>query len=83
MKQYSTNYSMEYNRMLDGMVERRMRKAVIAVGSLWYTAWVNAGEPDLDELLLSERDIAQMEKEAKELEEQFQGKTIKGREHDH
>jgi len=83
MKQYSTNYAMEYNQMLDGMVERRMRKAVISVGSLWYTAWVNAGEPDLDALLLTDRDIAQMEKEAKELEEQYKGETIKGREHDH
>jgi len=28
-------------------VERRMREAIITVGSMWYTAWVNAGKPDL------------------------------------
>ncbi len=83
MKQYSLDYTMAYNTMLDGMVERRMRKAVISVGSMWYTAWVNAGEPNLDKLLLSPRDLAKLEKEAKELEEQFEGNAIKGREHDH
>ncbi len=83
MKQYSLDYTMSYNNMLNGMVERRMRKAVISVGSMWYTAWVNAGEPNLDELLLSARDLAKLEKEAKELEEQFDGNAIKGREHDH
>jgi hypothetical protein len=29
------------------MVERRMRMAIFAVASFWYTAWVNAGQPDL------------------------------------
>lgn len=83
MKQYSLDYTMAYNTMLDGMVERRMRKAVISVGSMWYTAWVNAGEPDLDKLLLTPKELAQLEKEAKELEEKFEGNSIQGREHDH
>jgi hypothetical protein len=32
---------------MNGMVERRMRAAILAVGSIWYTAWVDAGQPDL------------------------------------
>ena len=48
MKVYSKEYTEDYDRMLDGMVERRMRDAIITVGSLWYTAWVNAGKPDLN-----------------------------------
>ena len=48
MKVYSKEYTEDYDRMLDGMVERRMREAIITVGSLWYTAWVNAGKPDLN-----------------------------------
>ncbi len=48
MKVYSAEYSDEYHKMLNGMVERRMRKAIITVGSMWFTAWVNAGQPDLD-----------------------------------
>jgi hypothetical protein len=50
MKVYSEEYTSDYNLLLNGMVERRMRAAIIAVGSLWYTAWVNAGKPDLNKL---------------------------------
>jgi hypothetical protein len=50
-KVYSAEYSAAYNQMLDGMVERRMREAIFNVGSFWYTAWVNAGQPDLDHMM--------------------------------
>jgi len=51
MKVYSEEYSKEYSQMLDGQVERRMKSAVFSVGSYWYTAWVNAGQPNLNKLL--------------------------------
>jgi len=38
MRVYSKEYSAAYDRMLDGMTERRMRAAIIEVGSYWYTA---------------------------------------------
>lgn len=47
VKVYSEEYSNTYHKMLEGQVERRMRSAVITIGSYWYTAWVNAGQPDL------------------------------------
>ena len=47
VKQYSSAYSIAYHNLLNGMVERRMRQSIQAVASLWYTAWVNAGQPDL------------------------------------
>lgn len=50
IRQYSSAYSIAYNNMLDGMVERRMRQAIFAIASFWYTAWVNAGQPDLTEV---------------------------------
>jgi hypothetical protein len=50
MRQYSTAYSKAYHQMLQGMVERRMRESILATASLWYTAWVNAGQPDLREI---------------------------------
>lgn len=50
VKQYSTAYTIAYNRSLKGMVERRMRESVYAVACFWYTAWVNAGQPDLKAL---------------------------------
>jgi len=50
VRQYSTAYSLAYHNLLNGMVERRMRQSIQAVASLWYTAWVNAGQPDLTAL---------------------------------
>lgn len=47
LKTYSLSYSLAYNRMLNHMVERRMRQSIFAVASFWYTAWINAGQPDL------------------------------------
>jgi hypothetical protein len=50
VRQYSTGYSRAYHQMLNGMVERRMRESIFATASLWYTAWVNAGQPNLSDL---------------------------------
>ena len=50
IRQYSAYYTGQYHDRLNGMVERRMRQSIFAVASFWYTAWVNAGQPDLDQL---------------------------------
>lgn len=66
MKVYSREYSKAYDDMLDNMVERRMRQSIIAVGSFWYTAWFNAGQPDLSRLdvyKLSDEEKKKMEEE--------------------
>ncbi|MDB5275916.1 MAG: Nuclease [Ferruginibacter sp.] len=47
VRQYSSAFTIAYNKKLDGMIERRMRQSIFAVASFWYTAWVNAGQPDL------------------------------------
>ena len=44
----SLEYSNAYNQHLDGMVEDQMKRSIVAVASFWYTAWVNAGQPELD-----------------------------------
>lgn len=36
-----------YHGALDGMVERRWCYSIHGVASLWITAWVEAGQPDL------------------------------------
>jgi len=51
VKDYSVAYARAYQKILRGMVERRMRSAILAVGSYWYSAWVDAGQPDLDKLV--------------------------------
>lgn len=79
--QYSSAYTIAYDKMLNGMVERRMRQSIFAVASLWYTAWVNAGQPDLSGLVnqtFSEDDLKEFEK----LNEYWKnGKEI-GRDHE-
>ncbi|MEO7309822.1 MAG: zinc dependent phospholipase C family protein [Chitinophagaceae bacterium] len=50
IRQYSSAYSAAYQESMKGMVERRMRQSIYAVASFWYTAWVNAGQPDLGAL---------------------------------
>jgi hypothetical protein len=47
VRQYSTAFCMAYHHQLNGMVERRMRQSIQTIAGLWYTAWVNAGQPDL------------------------------------
>jgi len=47
---YSKEYVTKFNTALNGMVENQMRKAIVATSNFWYTAWVNAGKPNLDGL---------------------------------
>ena len=48
IKVKSADYSLAYNTKLDGMVERRLRLSIISIGNLWYSAWVDAGQPILE-----------------------------------
>lgn len=50
---YSRAYSTNYHQLLHGMVEKQMKKSVLAIANYWYSAWIDAGQPDLDELLSS------------------------------
>lgn len=47
---YSREFSTQYHMRLNGMVESRMRTATIVVASLWYTAWVESGQPSIENL---------------------------------
>ncbi|MEN8957303.1 MAG: zinc dependent phospholipase C family protein [Flavobacteriales bacterium] len=82
IKTYSREYSKDYQNMLDGMIERRMRSSITSVGSFWYTCWMNAGQPNLDELEKNELSDKE-KKEQEELEKQYRDGKIKGREHQH
>lgn len=63
---YSQDYTKAYSKMMDGMVERRMRSSIKMVADVWYTCWVNAGSPKLNPLYdmpLSEEEKLQLEEE--------------------
>jgi hypothetical protein len=79
IRQYSSEFTIAFDKKLNGMVERRMRQAIFAVASFWFTAWVNAGQPDLSSLVsqnFSETDI----KGFADLNASWQNGKIKGRE---
>ncbi|HEU4469440.1 MAG TPA: zinc dependent phospholipase C family protein [Flavisolibacter sp.] len=52
VKQYSSDFTQAYDRLLNGMIERRMHQSIHAIASFWYTAWVDAGQPVLPSPLL-------------------------------
>ena len=75
---YSREYTKAYTNMLGDQVERRMRASVKEVADMWYTAWVDAGQPDLSGLLdykFSPEELKEMEDEQK----QWQQKSIQAR----
>ena len=80
MKTYSVEYTTRYDIMIKGQVERRMRESIAMVGSLWYTAWVNAGKPNLERLGESDiTDSLQIQlKNEEELYLQHKIKSTKG-----
>jgi hypothetical protein len=81
IRQYSSAYTVKYNEIMKGMVERRMRQSIYAVASFWYTAWVNAGQPDLTKLTNKEFSADDL-KEFESLNAAWKNGPIKGREHE-
>ncbi len=81
LKQYSSQYADSYHRLLSGMVERRLRVSIFSVASYWYTAWVNAGQPDLSSWT-TEPDEANHQETAEDLLDLFwrNGSRMIGRE---
>ena len=47
---HAYDYAHVYHALMDSMVEKQMTLAIEKTADLWYTAWVNAGKPDLDDL---------------------------------
>ncbi len=64
IKVYSKEYSEAYHNMLDNQVERRIRASVLTVGSIWYTAWVDGGQPDLINIQQTTKKLTDEERKA-------------------
>ena len=62
---------------MEGMVERRFFSAAQAISSIWYTAWADAGAPELPLKLKSQSDDTK-----NELARFFQGLHKDHQEHD-
>ncbi len=76
------DFSAAYQASMDGMVERRMRAAIHAVSCAWYTAWIDAGQPDLANLSVNAPSKEEMDEEKAMLKSYEQGKIL-GRAEDH
>ncbi|ACU58638.1 zinc dependent phospholipase C family protein [Chitinophaga pinensis] len=50
IRNYATAYAKAYHGALGDMIERRMSAAISATANYWYTAWINAGMPVLNNL---------------------------------
>ena len=48
IKVKSADFSLAYHAKLNGMVERRLRLSITTIGNLWYSAWMDAGQPILE-----------------------------------
>lgn len=79
VRTYSQEFSAAYQQMLNDMQQRKMRSAIIGVGSFWYTAWVNAGQPDLSKLS-NDPPTAEEQQEIDNMEHDWNNGKIIGRE---
>lgn len=82
IKTYSDDYTYKYNELLDGMVERRLKKAVLCVASFWYSAWVNAGSPELPKIEEQNLLLGGLQKMMAKLDSAYQHNRGLGREHE-
>lgn len=79
IKQHSEEYARAYHDALSGMVENQMRKAILATGCFWYSAWVEAGQPDLKNMSRKGIDLQEVKVSNSEPQLYLEGKVI-GRE---
>jgi hypothetical protein len=48
IKNYSLKYTIAYHNALNSQVEYRFRMSIKHIGDLWYSAWLEAGQPTLE-----------------------------------
>ncbi len=60
-KVYSEAYASAYHERLAGQVEQQMRVAIKMLGDFWLTCWIDAGKPNLVDLLIVQLEEASIE----------------------
>lgn len=81
VKVFSQQYAKAYYLLLNGMVERQMRASIKLIGDIWFTAWIDGGQPDLKSLIShtpSEYELAERRKEL----QQLKARLLKTRDHE-
>jgi hypothetical protein len=78
-KMYSDEYIRTYHQKLGAQIERRLRSSISQVASFWYSAWVEAGQPKINDLVLMP-DAKERLKTLEDEQNQIKAGTWKGRE---
>lgn len=78
---YSKEFSKAYHQRLQGMVERQLCASIKMIADFWFTAWVDAGQPDLRALINEKPSEIILDQRRKELEE-WKAVQIKARPHE-
>ncbi|NEU07648.1 S1/P1 Nuclease [Flavihumibacter sp. R14] len=78
IRQYSEEYAKAYDEALKGMVQTQIKLSIAAVGSFWYSAWIDAGQPDLGNLERISKDALER-RQAEKVENLFKKGKILGR----
>lgn len=73
-------YAAAYRKRMKGMVEERMKNSIYSIGCAWYTAWIDAGQPDLSDMKSNDNyELLKAQKQSDEVK--LKGGQIKGRDH--
>ena len=81
VKVYGAEFSHAYHEALDGMVEAQMRAAIKMTGSYWLTAWLDAGQPDVQRLLSHKPSAQELEHNRAQVEK-WKAENVRTRPHD-
>ncbi len=68
VKYYTSSFAKAYSQLLGNSINTQLIRSADLVADFWYTAWVDAGKPELDSLVnnpLTEEEIRQCKAEKK------------------
>ncbi len=82
VKVFSVEYSKAYHQLLSGMVERQFRASIKMTGDVWYTAWLDAGQPNLNDLINYKPTEEELRKREEELKKWREEKLVSPRGHE-
>jgi hypothetical protein len=82
VKVYSREYSKAYHEALGTMVEQQMRGSIKMISDLWFTAWVDAGQPDIKSLMHYQPTQAELASRQEELKKWKEAQRVPARDHE-
>ena len=81
MRMYSREFTEAYEAAMLGMVEQRMNASILTLGNIWYSAWVVAGQPDLERF--EQKEVSDSLKAVLKAEQELYEQNQKGYGRDH